>query len=282
MTAVYRVLCTAVLIQIPYLLICLLCKKILNKLILALHIPLYSIIISMIKLGGVKMVFLYFIGILIWGVVWGVATNKVLENKGYDDNWFWWGFFFGFIAMIVAVTKPENQTSTNVHSYDSSPLSGNASKVLPINKSDKMWKCSCGEYNQNYETSCHNCGKSQKNSRVNISKSWRCECGALNTISERTCHRCGKPSNRPPLWKCKSCSAINQPEDTICISCGTPKEVVDSDNKKTENVSMLDNTHEEKNDEVIIANLKKYKELADTGVITQEEFDAKKKQLLGL
>lgn len=28
--------------------------------------------------------------------------------------------------------------------------------------------------------------------------------------------------------------------------------------------------------------LKTYKELLDTGVITQEEFDAKKKQLLGL
>jgi predicted Zn-dependent peptidase len=28
--------------------------------------------------------------------------------------------------------------------------------------------------------------------------------------------------------------------------------------------------------------LKKYKELLDAGIITQEEFDAKKKQLLGL
>ena len=28
--------------------------------------------------------------------------------------------------------------------------------------------------------------------------------------------------------------------------------------------------------------LKKYKELLDSGVITQEEFDAKKKQILGL
>jgi hypothetical protein len=38
-----------------------------------------------------------------------------------------------------------------------------------------------------------------------------------------------------------------------------------------------------KNDEesIIIA-LKKYQELLDTGIITQEEFDAKKKQLLGL
>ena len=31
-----------------------------------------------------------------------------------------------------------------------------------------------------------------------------------------------------------------------------------------------------------IDELKRYKELLDTGVITQEEFDAKKKQLLGL
>lgn len=30
------------------------------------------------------------------------------------------------------------------------------------------------------------------------------------------------------------------------------------------------------------AELKQYKELLDSGVITQEEFDAKKKQLLGL
>jgi predicted Zn-dependent peptidase len=31
-----------------------------------------------------------------------------------------------------------------------------------------------------------------------------------------------------------------------------------------------------------IYKLKKYKDLLDTGVISQEEFDAKKKQLLGL
>lgn len=50
-----------------------------------------------------------FVGFIIWGVVWGFATDAVIKNKGYDDNWFWWGFFFGFIATIVAATKPENQ-----------------------------------------------------------------------------------------------------------------------------------------------------------------------------
>lgn len=31
----------------------------------------------------------YFIGIIIWGVVWGYATKAVINNKGYDENWFW-------------------------------------------------------------------------------------------------------------------------------------------------------------------------------------------------
>ena len=28
----------------------------------------------------------YIIGIIIWGCIWGVATNKVIENKGYYEN----------------------------------------------------------------------------------------------------------------------------------------------------------------------------------------------------
>lgn len=52
------------------------------------------------------------IGFIIWGVVWGYATKAVINNKGYDENWFWWGFFFGFIALIVAVAKPENRKQT--------------------------------------------------------------------------------------------------------------------------------------------------------------------------
>ena len=39
---------------------------------------------------------------------------------------------------------------------------------------------------------------------------------------------------------------------------------------------------EKKEEPVLTEQLKQYKELLDSGVITQEEFDAKKKQLLGL
>lgn len=48
---------------------------------------------------------------IVQGIVWGIATNKIIENKGYKENWFWWGFFFSFLALIVALTKPDVNNS---------------------------------------------------------------------------------------------------------------------------------------------------------------------------
>ena len=49
------------------------------------------------------------ISVIIWAIIWGIATNKVIQNKGYEENWFLWGFLFGVIAFIVACTKqPQN------------------------------------------------------------------------------------------------------------------------------------------------------------------------------
>lgn len=33
---------------------------------------------------------------IIGGVIWGIVCNKVIENKGYRENWFWWGFSLTF------------------------------------------------------------------------------------------------------------------------------------------------------------------------------------------
>ncbi len=82
-------------------------------------IPIYSIVEEGINrhtmsvygeaLGGTRVGLYLFIRI-IWGIIWGFATHKVIENKGYYENWFWWGFFFGFIAFIVACTKPDKRS----------------------------------------------------------------------------------------------------------------------------------------------------------------------------
>lgn len=45
-------------------------------------------------------------GILVYGIIFGVVTNIVIKNKGYEENWFWWGCLFGVFALIVACTKP--------------------------------------------------------------------------------------------------------------------------------------------------------------------------------
>lgn len=47
---------------------------------------------------------------VVWGVIWGYASKAVIKGKGYDkktaDSWTWWGFFFGIIAFLVAMSKP--------------------------------------------------------------------------------------------------------------------------------------------------------------------------------
>ena len=53
---------------------------------------------------------------IIQGVIFGFAVDSVITNKGYNDNWFWLGFFFGFFALIVALSKPE---VTHVHYSES-------------------------------------------------------------------------------------------------------------------------------------------------------------------
>lgn len=49
----------------------------------------------------------FFIGLIIGSVIWGFATQAVINNKGYNENWFWWGFLFGIISFIIALTKPQ-------------------------------------------------------------------------------------------------------------------------------------------------------------------------------
>lgn len=61
------------------------------------------------------------VGMIIGGIIWGIVVNKVIENKGYKENWFWWGFFFGFFALIVALTKQNVNTTKVVIAGTSQP-----------------------------------------------------------------------------------------------------------------------------------------------------------------
>ena len=136
------------------------------------------------------------ISAIVAGVIWGVVVDKVIENKGYSSNWFWWGFFFGIFALIVALTKPEAPKT----------------KIIS-DTNDRSWECVV--------------------------------CGAKNSMYVGTCS-CGNTREKNAHLK---------------------MEKIEQDNTS---VTELNNLNK----------LKSYKDLLDQGVITQEEFDEKKKQLL--
>jgi hypothetical protein len=50
----------------------------------------------------------YFIVAVLFGLIWGKVVQQVIYDKGYEENWFWFGFFFGFPALLVAVCKRKN------------------------------------------------------------------------------------------------------------------------------------------------------------------------------
>ena len=156
----------------------------------------------------------YFIfGGIIWGIIWGFTARAVIINKGYDDEsakWFWLGFFFAFIPVIIAATKPSN------YQYHSASINETSSVPQTENKQPQAdeWRCSCGRVHKDYI--------------------WSCPCG----------------KNKSDIKK----ESQQQPSKT------------DDSNKKKDDMTII----------------REYKSLLDEGIITQEEFESKKKQLLGL
>ena len=199
----------------------------------------------------------WFIGSIIWGIIWGCATNAIIHNKGYDENWFWWGFFFSIIAVIVAATKPENRkyydsgsdSNTSYLGYNYNYSAPSPSFGTPKVAGPNEWKCLCGRVNANYIGTCA-CGKSKQDLEDNEKRIRKAQEEAKRLAEEK---KVAEDAERMAEMAAKMAKESKAAEDS--------------------------NEHQE------IANakaIKEYKNLLDEGIISQEEFDAKKKQLLGL
>lgn len=173
------------------------------------------------------MFIVYLLIAVIYCIIWGCVTQQVIYNKGYEDNWFWWGFLFGFFALIVACTKPQNipKTQTNYNTSAFSSTNSNTSIFSDKPSANRnttpagSWKCSCGRINPHYTGTCA-CGMSQH-----------------------------KQKEKEMAQEKAEQNKSNQPLD---------------ENEQLKNLKLL----------------KEYKELLDTGIITQEEFEKKKAELL--
>ena len=142
---------------------------------------------------------------IVWCVVWGIATQNIITNKGYSENWFWWGFFFGLIALIVALTKPDVRT---VYAATEQASQQRDNRMLE----NGGWECICGRLNPSYTGTCA-CGKTKQQ--------------ALERAREQAKREAG-----------------------------------------SDEITKLEK-------------LKAYKEFLDSGVITKEEYEAKRKEILG-
>ena len=179
----------------------------------------------------------YFIIVIAQAIIFGFATKIVIENKGYHDNWFWWGFFFGIIALIVACAKPQN---IDYSSYSSQP----SRPTYP-------------SYQTSYVSNLSNAADKVHNENILAAGGWKCICGRVHASYVSSCS-CGK-----------SKSEVKDAEF---------KKKQEEERRQTEQKKQAETMDESSK----VAAIKEYKELMDTGIISQEEFEAKKKQLLGL
>lgn len=101
----------------------------------------------------------------------GYAVKTIIESKGYGDNWFVWGFLFTWIAVIVALSKPNlrthyvdeplNGTVDDAYDYFNGVSSMTVEKKNAVVPEGPTWTCKkCGLINPLYTGSC-SCGASK-------------------------------------------------------------------------------------------------------------------------
>lgn len=215
------------------------------------------------------------IATLIEACIFGAITKAINENKGYEGG-FWWGFFLGVIGIIVVAVRPHYYT-LGYNTPEDAIYTSKTTAEKPIDMDAPVpeggWRCSCGRVHEAYESSC-SCGEDKHGAKKAIAKSLR--------------EKLPTPPTNPQDWTC-TCGKEHPSYETSCI-CGTTKyEVLTANIVLPESTPesapppepAIDHAPDPTSDEGI-ETLRKYKSLLDDGLITQEDYDTKKKQLLNL
>ncbi len=191
----------------------------------------------------------YFIGLLIHCVIFGVITRAIAQAKGYDGG-FAWGFFLGAIGIVVVAVRPSiNQTHTPT---DESREYWN--RLKDSKPSENGWKCVCGQLNSYGLTYCTRCRRSHDESKRLQTPKVQCHyCGANNNQTNEYCFACGRSL------------AKGAQETTMSLVAQQP--VQQAVRTESQDIANLDA-------------LKKLAELRDLGILTDEEYQEKKKAIM--
>lgn len=182
----------------------------------------------------------YLIGWLIYACIFGLITQHVAESKGYTTG-FAWGFWLGLIGLLVVGFRPTIQTSNSSYT----PLYGGA--LQPSINSKAKWTCVCGATNREGLSYCP------------------------------VCRRTREESKQKQDVKCPHCGAMNNSSRKVCVLCNEPL-----DGTKRENpTEPTPSTHTEStSSEQSIHLLEELAKLHERGILTDEEFQKKKSDIL--
>lgn len=162
----------------------------------------------------------YLIIYCIQGSIWGWAVNKIIENKGYRENWFWWGFFFGLLALLVALTKPDLSRVSGEsasHFEDTSSVVGKNYVFKGFGEERKVdytkgeWRCThCGTVNASYVGTCR-CGWDKSGNPPR------------NSAGQQQNMKIEQAQQSSILY-CKSCGKQMEADAKFCRYCGTKQD----------------------------------------------------------
>ena len=133
-------------------------------------------------------IIILFVTILL-SIIFGLICRKIAISKGHSSGYFWLGFFFDIIGIIITSCIPNlNKEKEEKNQY----------KAL------------------------------QRQNQLNygfVKEFWICpDCGTKNPANANYCMECGAESFiKDTKWKCPRCGQMNSPDSKYCGECGYKK-----------------------------------------------------------
>ena len=217
--------------------------------------------------------------------IFGVITKGIASSKGYDGGgWFWLGFGAGVVGIIIAAcmrryesdysraytprqTPNDLQSTFRDESRDYTFNTANSAKVkkpsrAPTYKEGLLasggWECKkCGTVNPSYTGSC-GCGNSKRENAQYSKPKEEAKPEASSAPAQEIPKANISPAEKAPKTE------INAQDLVQKIQKAKPANVPDEQDVQMKKLQVL----------------REYKALLDDGIITEEEFETKKKELL--
>lgn len=206
----------------------------------------------------------YIVGGLIGCVIFGCITKYINNSKGYEGG-FAWGFWLNLIGVIVVACKPENRSeSQKVKRHTSVSESYIDEKIKTAHQifSDGNYESARKAYESILQFFSHDIDDSTFNEIETQIR--RCS-EYINCSSDSNADYSGR-------IKCQYCGAYNSETNSSCFHCGKPLRITEA---KSQTEVTIQNASSEP-----IALIKQLADLHSQGILTDEEFETKKTELL--